>query len=128
MAGILIGPWCLNLLSADLLLVSDDFRKIALIIILRAGLGLKKETLAKVGPFALRMSIIPCIMEGAAITYLATLVFGMGWIEAGMLGFTISAVSPAVVVPAMLEYSGRRVGSDKGIPTIILAGSSGFGS
>lgn len=125
LAGILIGPWGLNLLSSDIIIVSDDFRKIALIIILlRAGLGLKKDTLAKVGPAALRMSFIPCILEGAAVTYLATLVLGMGWIEAGMLGFCLSAVSPAVVVPAMLEYSDRGLGSNKGIPTIILAGSS----
>lgn len=125
LAGILIGPWGFNLLTEDTLLVADDFRKIALIIILlRAGLGLKKETLTKVGPAILRMSIIPCLLEGAAVTYIATLVFGMGWIEAGMLGFTIAAVSPAVVVPAMLDFSKKGIGSDKGIPIIILAGSS----
>ncbi|MCD6322342.1 MAG: cation:proton antiporter [Clostridiales bacterium] len=125
LVGILIGPWGFNLLTEDILLVSADFRKIALIIILlRAGLGLRKETLTKVGPATLRMSIIPCIMEGAAVTYIATLAFGMGWIEAGMLGFTISAVSPAVVVPAMLDFSKKGIGANKGIPTIILAGSS----
>jgi len=124
-AGVLLGPWGFNLLTADIMAVSDDFRKIALIIILlRAGLGLKKETLAKVGPAALRMSIIPCILEGSALLLMAVWVFNMGWIEAGILGFAIAAVSPAVVVPAMLDYSKRGIGSDKGIPTLILAGAS----
>ncbi|MCK5758133.1 MAG: cation:proton antiporter [Clostridiales bacterium] len=124
-AGVLLGPWGFDLLSADIIAVSDDFRKMALIIILlRAGLGLKKETLAKVGPAALRMSIIPCILEGTALLLMAVWVFDMGWIEAGILGFAIAAVSPAVVVPAMLDYSKRGVGSDKGIPTLILAGAS----
>lgn len=124
-AGVLLGPWGFNLLSADIMVVSDDFRKIALIIILlRAGLGLKKETLSKVGPAALRMSLIPCILEGGALMLMSVLVFDMGWIEAGIMGFAIAAVSPAVVVPAMLDYSARGVGSNKGIPTLILAGAS----
>ncbi len=124
-AGVLLGPWGFDLLSADIIAVSDDFRKMALIIILlRAGLGLKKENLAKVGPAALRMSFIPCILEGSALLLMAVWVFDMGWIEAGILGFAIAAVSPAVVVPAMLDYSKRGVGSDKGIPTLILAGAS----
>lgn len=124
-AGVLLGPWGFNLLNSDIMAVSDDFRKIALIIILlRAGLGLKKETLAKVGPAALRMSIIPCILEGSALLLMAVWLFDLGWIEAGILGFAIAAVSPAVVVPAMLDYSRRGIGSDKGIPTLILAGAS----
>jgi NhaP-type Na+/H+ or K+/H+ antiporter len=124
-AGVLLGPWGLNLLSGDILAVSDDFRKIALIIILlRAGLGLKKETLAKVGPAAVRMSLIPCLLEGGVLLILSVWLFNLGWIEAGIMAFAIAAVSPAVVVPAMLDYSARGIGSEKGIPTLILAGAS----
>ncbi len=124
-AGVLLGPWGFDLLKPDIMAVSADFRKIALIIILlRAGLGLKKETLSKVGPAAFRMSIIPCLLEGSALLIMSVWVFDMGWLEAGIMGFAIAAVSPAVVVPAMLEYSRRGIGSDKGIPTLILAGAS----
>ena len=41
-----------------------------------------------------------------------------------MLGFILAAVSPAVVVPFMIFLSENKIGTDKGIPTIILAGSS----
>ena len=41
-----------------------------------------------------------------------------------MLGFIIAAVSPAVVVPPMLNFISRGKGEKKGIPTIILAGAS----
>jgi NhaP-type Na+/H+ or K+/H+ antiporter len=123
--GILLGPWCFDLLSSDFLAISDDFRKIALIIILlRAGLGLKKEVLSKVGGAALRLSFIPCLLEGAMVMGASILLFGFSIIEAGLLGFTIAAVSPAVVVPAMLEYQHQGIGSVKGIPTMILAGAS----
>ncbi len=45
------------------------------------------------------------------------------FIEGGILGFIIAAVSPAVVVPSMLKLIENHVGGEsKGIPTLILAG------
>ena len=123
--GVLIGPYCFNLLSDELLLISDDFRKIALIIILlRAGIGLNKETLKKVGKSALFLSFIPCILEGVAIMLLSVVIFDISLVEGGMLGFIVAAVSPAVVVPAMLEFKKKGIGDKKGITTLILAGAS----
>ncbi|MCK5812407.1 MAG: cation:proton antiporter [Clostridiales bacterium] len=123
--GILIGPYGLNWLSDDLLRISDDFRKIALIVILlRAGIGLNKETLKKVGKSAILLSIIPCLLEGSAIILMAIWLFDFSFIEGGLLGFIIAAVSPAVVVPAMLDFKDRGIGDKKGITTLILAGSS----
>lgn len=47
--GILIGPFGFDLLSDEIIRASADFRKIALIVILlRAGLGIKKEDLKNV--------------------------------------------------------------------------------
>lgn len=123
--GILLGPFVLDFMDESLLLVSADFRKIALIIILlRAGLGISKEALHKVGRPALIMSFLPGILEGLTIAYLSTLLFNMGFIEGGILGFVIAAVSPAVVVPKMIEYAEEGRGADKGIPTMILASAS----
>ncbi len=123
--GILLGPYVLNWLDPDLLRISVDLRKIALIIILlRAGLGISKEDLRLVGPAAIRMSCIPGIVEGFAVALLSTVVFGFSFIEGGILGFILAAVSPAVVVPSMLEYMEKGIGTVKGIPTLILAGAS----
>lgn len=42
--GVLIRPFGLDLLSAEIMMISADLRNIALIVILlRAGLGIKKE-------------------------------------------------------------------------------------
>lgn len=123
--GILIGPYGLNLISENVLNISADLRTIALIIILiRAGLGLKKDTLIKIGGSAVKLSFLPGILEGSAICLTAIYIFELPFIEAGMLAFIIAAVSPAVVVPSMLNLIENQKGKEKGIPTLILAAAS----
>lgn len=123
--GIIIGPYGLNLISPEVLAVSADLRKIALIIILiRAGLGLNKESLIKVGLPAIKMSFIPGLFEGFTILFVASYLLGISKIEAGMLAFIVAAVSPAVVVPSMLILIEEGKGKLKGIPTLVLAGAS----
>jgi solute carrier family 9B (sodium/hydrogen exchanger), member 1/2 len=123
--GIIIGPYGLNWIDASILDVSADIRKIALIIILlRAGLGLHRQTLKMVGASALRLGFIPVLFEGFLIMVVAHFVLNISLIEAGMLGFILAAVSPAVIVPKMLSFIERGKGSDKGIPSMILAGAS----
>lgn len=123
--GILIGPHGLDLISKKILDISGDLRIIALIIILlRAGFGINIESLRKAGMAAVRMSFIPDCIEGFTIMIISHLFFGLSLIEAGMLGFVIAAVSPAVIVPQMLSFIERRMGTAKSIPTIILTGAS----
>jgi len=123
--GVLTGPYMLNWLDADLLLVSQDIRTFALIIILlRAGLGIKKEEIRHVGAIALKISSIPSVLEGFTVMGLSYYLMDFSIAEAGMLGFIIAAVSPAVVVPSMLDLKEKRLGEDKQIPTLLLAGTS----
>jgi len=123
--GVLIGPFGLNFISEDVLNISSDLRKIALVVILlRAGLGIKKENLNKVGIPAIKMSFIPGLMEGFTILFVSRFLFNITFIEAGILGFIIAAVSPAVVVPSMLKLIENKKGEAKAIPTLILAGAS----
>jgi len=123
--GVLIGPYGINIINKDILTISADLRKIALIVILlRAGLGIKKKTLNKVGIPAIKMSFIPGLFEGFIIMFAARFLLDISIVEAGMLGFIIAAVSPAVIVPQMLGFIDRKMGEEKGIPTIILAGAS----
>lgn len=123
--GITLGPSGKNLLAGELLAISADLRMLALIIILlRAGLGINRETLSKIGAVALRMSAIPCLLEGGTITLAAHWLLKLPLVEAGMLGFVLAAVSPAVVVPEMLRLQEQRLGEDKAIPAIILGGAA----
>ncbi|MFW6264726.1 MAG: cation:proton antiporter [Bacillota bacterium] len=123
--GILMGPYVFNIISEEILLISADLRKIALIVILiRAGLGVKKETLKKVGIPAIKMSFIPGLMEGFTVIFISMYFLNLTFTEAGMLGFIIAAVSPAVVVPSMLNLIENNKGAKKGIPTLVLSAAS----
>ena len=125
LVGMALGPYVLNWLDSDLLAVSQDIRTFALIVILlRAGLGIKKDQIKQVGTIALKISSIPCILEGVTITALAYYLLNFSFAEAGMLGFIIAAVSPAVVVPSMLDLKEKEYGEDKQVPTLLLAGTS----
>ncbi len=123
--GIIAGPFVLNLLAPELLSISSDLRNIALIIILlRAGLELHKDTLKRVGARVIILAIIPAIFEGVAITLLAPQLFPITYLEAAILGAILSAVSPAVVITLMLKFIKKRKGTKKGIPSLILASAS----
>lgn len=125
LVGILLGPYGLNIISEDMMMVSADFRKIALIVILlRAGFGISKEDLNKVGIKAIKLSTIPVVFEGLLIAFISMKLFGFSFSQGGILGFIIAAVSPAVIVPSMLEFIDRGLGREKAIPTMILAGAS----
>lgn len=123
--GILLGPYGLNWIQQDLINISADIRKLALIIILlRAGLGIKKEDLAKVGVPAIKLSCIPGVIEGIFIAIASVYLLNFSFVQGGILGFIMAAVSPAVIVPSMLHFMERGLGTKKGIPTLILAGAS----
>jgi len=123
--GMIIGPYGINIIDQSILNMSGDLRLLALIIILlRAGFGIHMERLRKVGLTAIKMSFIPDIVEGLTIMFVASYLLGLPLIEAGILGFVIAAVSPAVIVPQMLSFIKRKMGTKKGIPLIILTGAS----
>ena len=115
----------LDWLHIDLLHISSEIRTFSLLIILiRAGLGIKRHEIQAVGSLAVKMSSLPGLLEGFSILLVSYYLFDFSFAEAGMLGFIIAAVSPAVVVPSMLELKSERYGEDKQIPTLLLAGTS----
>ncbi|WP_087023033.1 cation:proton antiporter [Thaumasiovibrio subtropicus] len=94
------------------------------IILLKAGLGISVDQLRRAGRAAVLMTFVPCLFEGAALTYIFHWLFGFDWAVAGLTAFMIAAVSPAVVVPTMLEMKAKGFGKKREVPTIVLAGAS----
>ena len=125
LAGGLLGPSGFDLIEPAVLGLLKEAKTVALIVILiRAGLGISQETLHRIGGPAIRMSFVPGLTEGAAVTAGAYYLLGLPFFESGMLGFIIAAVSPAVVVPTMLELKEGGFGKKKEVPTLVLAGAS----
>ncbi len=123
--GICIGYFLKGYLPPTLLALEPFLKSFALIVILlRAGLSLNKQTLKRAGKTALLMSIVPCLIEGAILSVAFHYIFHFGWSVAMMTGFMLSAVSPAVIVPSMLHLKNNGFGKKNEVPTIILAGAS----
>lgn len=123
--GIILGPYMLNLLDESILGISEELRKIALVIILtRAGLGLDLSGLKKLGRPAVLMCFIPASFEIAGVLLFAPKLMGLTLLEAAIMGAVLAAVSPAVVVPRMVKLMDEGYGVKEGIPQLILAGAS----
>lgn len=125
MTGIILGPFVLNLLDPSILGISSDLRQMALVIILiKAGLSLNISDLKKVGRPAILMSFLPAVFEILAFVFLAPTILKVTRIEALIIGAVLGAVSPAVVVPRMVQLMEEKYGTNKSIPQMILAGAS----
>ena len=123
--GIISGPHGLNMIDDSILMISGDLRQIALVIILtRAGLSLDISDLKKVGRPAVLMCFVPACIEILGTVLLAPILLGVSVLDAAIIGSTIAAVSPAVIVPRMIKLMDEGYGTDKSIPQLILAGAS----
>lgn len=123
--GIVLGPYVLDLLAPSILSICADLRQMALIIILlKAGLSLNLTDLKKVGRPAIMMSCVPASCEILAFFLFAPYILGITRIEAAVMGAVLGAVSPAVVVPRMVQLMDAKYGTDKSIPQLIMAGAS----
>lgn len=125
LTGIVLGPSFLNFIDPRVLEISSDLRLIALIIILlRAGFGIKRDELNQVKSSVIKLSFIPVLFEGLGIAALSIYFLDFSFVEGGILGFIIAAVSPAVIVPRMLNLQERKIMTEHRVPTIVLAGAS----
>lgn len=119
--GIIVGPYGLDKMGL-MHNYSIEIRLIALIIILlRAGFGIRKDVLMNYRMLSIMMGSVPAILEGLCITLASMVILDFNVAQGGMLGFVLAAVSPAVIVPAMLKLN--DLGYHK-VPTVILAGAS----
>ena len=123
--GIILGPHALDLIDESILMISGELRQIALVIILtRAGLSLDLSDLKKVGRPAVLMCFVPACAEILGTVLFAPVLLKVSFLEAGIIGSVIAAVSPAVIVPRMIKMIDEGYGTNKSIPQLILAGAS----
>ncbi len=124
-AGVVMGPYVLDILPEAVLIISDDVRMFALILILfKAGLGLDKDKILSQGTVALRLGFMPAFGEAAIFAIATRYIMGWDWVVSWLLGWIVCAASPAVIVPMMLKLKSEGLGVRKGIPDLILAGGT----
>ncbi|MBD5423909.1 MAG: sodium:proton antiporter [Allobaculum sp.] len=122
-AGLIFGYF--GWLDPALMDISADLRKIALLIIIsRAGFNLNLDQLKKAGLPALLMTFVPATFEIIGTMIFAPMILGLPLAQAALLGTVIGAVSPAIIVPRMIDLIQKGYGQKKAIPQMILAGAS----
>lgn len=125
LGGAILGPQVVGFINAEAMEYAGELRLAALIVILiRAGLGIDRNVLNQVGLPAALLGVLPCLVEGAAVFFLARGLFDFSLPEAGMMAFILAAVSPAVVVPQMIELREAGYGRERHVPTMVLAAAS----
>jgi NhaP-type Na+/H+ or K+/H+ antiporter len=125
LVGVVLGPQLLNRLDHSILSIAADLRQLALVIILtRVGLSLDVQDLKKVGRPAMLMCWLPASCEILGVMLLAPPLLGVSLLEAAIIGTVVAAVSPAVIVPRMLNLMERGYGRRKSIPQLLMAGAS----
>ncbi|MGI6366827.1 MAG: cation:proton antiporter [Anaerolineae bacterium] len=125
LAGIAVGPVGLNLLGADLLALSPDLRRLALLILLlHAGLAVDLRGAAAVARPILLIATLPPLAEVLAALLLAPPLLGLDASGALVLGCVLAAISPAVIVPAMLRLMQQGRGTAHRVPHILATAVS----
>lgn len=123
--GMFIGPSFLNVVPKITLSISPYIKDMALVTVLFiGGLGISLNQMKQIGRPAVLLSIIPATFEGLAIAILSMIFLKFSFVQGAILGFIIAAVSPAVLVPSMVDLINRKIGQDKAIPQMLLVGAS----
>ncbi|XP_063687567.1 sodium/hydrogen exchanger 9B2-like [Bolinopsis microptera] len=94
------------------------------ILLLRAGLGLRLDILRKNKMLVACLSVLPCVVEVIIIACVSRPLLDLPWNWAFLLGFVIAGVSPAVVIPSMLSLIDRGYGNRAGVPTLLMAAAT----
>jgi hypothetical protein len=120
LVGMLVGPHVLGLLRPEMMAVSADFRKIALIVIsLRAGFELRRDTLHRP---AILMSSVPALFEITAVVFVAPFFLHLTYLEAAILGAKGSGKIWKVIEEKELWVSqpGEAGASVELVPALVL--------
>ena len=105
--------------------IASMIRNIALVIILtRGGLSLDASALRKLKFGIMRLAFLPCLSEGIIDGIVGHFILDIPWAWSFMLGFVLSAISPSILIPGLLNLQEHGFGTNKGIPSLLIASAT----
>lgn len=125
-AGVIVAALDLTagLPGPGLELVSSPLRLAALtVVLLRAGLSISLEDLRAAGGLGLRLATLPMLGDAAAVTLGAIFLLGLPVSHALVLGLLVAAISPAIVIPGLLELLRRPAPESRRVLNALLVGA-----
>ena len=106
--GILIGPYCLKLVSEEMVGHMDFVSDIALsFIAFGVGKFFKKEVLKKAGPKVIIITVFEALMATILVTLSMHFFFKMSWQFSLILGAIASATAPASTMMTIKQYNAK---------------------
>lgn len=106
--GILIGPYCLKLVSEDMVVHMDFVSDIALsFIAFGVGKFFKKEVLKKAGVKVILITVFEALMATILVTLSMHFFFKMSWQFSLILGAIASATAPASTMMTIKQYQAK---------------------
>ncbi len=93
------------------------------VVLLRAGLGLSIEDLRAAGGLGLRLATIPMLGDAALVTAGGVLILGLPVSHALVLGFLVAAISPAIVIPGLLDLLRKPAPESRRVLNALLVGA-----
>jgi len=126
-AGVVLKALKLPMPSAtiDVEAVSTEVRlAILAIVLLRAGLGLEFSEIKKSGPLAIRMGVLPLLGDILFVSVCAHLLLGFSLTSSLVMGTLLGAISPAIVIPALLTLLETRRGKTRKVLQSLLVGAT----
>lgn len=119
--GTLAGPAGLALLPEGYSAHATTLSKAAFVVLLlRAGLGLAPGVMRRVLGPAMVFGLVPPALELAALCGLSRAFLFDDWGLAILAGFLVAAVSPAVILPTMLNQKDAGRGGPRSVPDRII--------
>ena len=105
--------------------VASIIRAIALVLILtRGGLSLDASAVRNLKYGIAKLAFLPCLCEGIIEGIVGHFILEIPWVWCFMLGFVLSAISPMILIPALLNLQDHGFGTNKGIPSLLIASST----
>lgn len=92
-------------------------------VLLRAGLGLSLADLRSAGGLGLRLAVLPMLGDAALVTAGGVLILDLPVSHALVLGFLVAAISPAIVIPGVLELLRKPAPGSRRVLNALLVGA-----
>ena len=104
---------------------SSAMRTAALgVILVRAGLSLDVAAVYRLRWPASRLAFAPSTAEALTVALLAKPALDLPWTYCAVLGFLFAAISPAVVIPSLLNLQEKGYGVKAGVPALVVTAAS----
>lgn len=108
LAGILIGPFCLNFIPAPMTEGMSFVSDLALAFIaFGVGKFFKKEVLMRTGKKIILITLSEALAAGALVSVVLKLAFGLDWEFALILGAIATATAPASTMMTINQYKAK---------------------